>query len=88
MFTIDFKSPYTNISVKDAINSWKHFFQTSKRDSKHSSYLQLIDLVLKCAIMTFQETIFMQVLGTVMSTNLAPIFGKYIRGNVGRRIIY
>ena len=35
--------------------------------------LELMDLVLKGAVMKFQEEFFMQILGIVMGTNLAPI---------------
>ena len=35
--------------------------------------LELMELVLNCAIMKFQEDFFMQILGIVMGTNLAPI---------------
>ena len=35
--------------------------------------LELMELVLNCAVMKFQEDFFMQILGIVMGTNLAPI---------------
>ena len=49
--------------------------------------MELMDLVLNCAIMKFQEDFFTQILGTAMSTNLAPILTN-ININVRRRIIY
>ena len=38
--------------------------------------LELMDLVLKGAIMKFQEEFFMQIMGIVMGTNLAPILAN------------
>ena len=38
--------------------------------------MELMDLVLNCAIMKFQEDFFMQIVGIVMGTNLAPILEK------------
>ena len=38
--------------------------------------LELMDIVLKGAIMKFQEEFFIQILGIVMGTNLAPILAN------------
>ena len=38
--------------------------------------LELMDLVLKGAVMKFQEEFFMQIMGIVMGTNLAPILAN------------
>ena len=38
--------------------------------------LELMELELNCAIMTFQEEFVRQILGIVMGTNLAPILAN------------
>ena len=38
--------------------------------------LELMELVLKGAVMKFQEEFFMQIMGIVMGTNLAPILAN------------
>ena len=38
--------------------------------------LELMDLVLKGVVMKFQEEFFMQIMGIVMGTNLAPILAN------------
>ena len=74
LFTIDFKNLYTNISVKDAIKIMKKlFFRYQNVIPNAHLILELIELVLNCAVMKFQEDFFMQILGIVMGTNLAPI---------------
>ena len=74
LFTIDFKNLYTNISVKDAIKIIKELFFRYQNVIPNAHFiLELMELVLNCAIMKFQEDFFMQILGIVMGTNLAPI---------------
>ena len=48
---------------------------------------ELMEIVLKVAIMKFQEEIFMQNLGIGIGTNLAPILATYIYGNARRKYI-
>ena len=77
LFTIDFSSLYTNISVKDAMELMKRlFFKYQNMIPNAHLILELMDLVLKGAIMKFQEEFFMQIMGIVMGTNLAPILAN------------
>ena len=46
-----------------------------------------MDTVIKVAVMKFQCEFYMQILGIVMGTNLAPILAN-IHGNARRSIIY
>ena len=77
LFTIDFSSLYTNISVKDAMELMKRlFFKYQNMIPNAHLILELMDLVLKGAIMKFQEEFFIQIMGIVMGTNLAPILAN------------
>ena len=74
LFTIDFKNLYPNISVKDAIKIIKELFFRYQNVIPNAHFiLELMELVLNCAIMKFQEDFFRQILGIVIGTNLAPI---------------
>ena len=78
LFTIDFKNLYTNISVKDAIKIMKKlFFRFQNVIPNVHFIMELMELVLNYAIMKFQEDFFMQILGIVMGTNLAPIYTTF-----------
>jgi len=64
---------------------YQHFFQGCHKNNKRiifryqnvipsaHFFLESMELMLNCAIMKFQEDFFMQILGIVMGTNLAPI---------------
>ena len=81
LFAIDFKNLYTNILVKDAIKIMKKlFFKYQNVIPNAHLILELMELVLNCAVMKFQEDFFRQILGIVMGTNLAPILTN-IYGN-------
>ena len=71
LFTIDFKKLYTNISVKDAIKIIKELFFRYQNVIPNAHFI--LELVLNCAIIKFQEDFFRQILGIVIGTNLAPI---------------
>ena len=79
LFTIDCKSLYPNISVKDAKELMKRLFFKYQNIIPNANLLrELMEIVLNGAIMKFQEEFFMQILGIVMGTNLAPALAKYI----------
>ena len=66
LFTIDLKYLYTNISVKDAIKITKNIFSRYQNIIPNAHFItELMELVLNCAIMKFQEDFFMQILGIV-----------------------
>ena len=74
LFTIDFSSLYTNISVKDAMELIKRLFFRYQNVIPNAHLIsELMEIVLKGAVMKFQEEFFMQIMGTVMGTNLASI---------------
>ena len=77
LFTIDFKSLYTNISVQDAIKVMKILFFRYQNVIPNAHFIiELMELVLNSAVMKFQEEFFLQILGIVMGTNLAPILAN------------
>ena len=77
MLPVYFSSLYTNISVKDAMELMKRlFFKYQNMIPNAHLILELMDLVLKGAIMKFQEEFVMQIMGIVMGTNLAPMLAN------------
>ena len=77
LFTIDFKSLYTNISVKDAIKLIKRLFFKYQNVIPNACFIiELMEIVLNSAVMKFQEDFSLQILGIVMGTSLAPILAN------------
>ena len=74
LFTIDFKSLYTNIPVDDAIKSIKQLcFEFQNVIPNAHFIIELLDLVLNSRLMTFHGEYFQQIFGLIMETNVAPI---------------
>ena len=85
LFTVDFQNLYSNISVKDALELLKRlFFKYQNVIPNAHLIIELMELVLNSAVMEFQKVFFKQILGIVMSTNLAPILAN-IYGYAGSR---
>jgi len=74
LFTIDFKSLYTNIPVDDAINSIKKLCFDFQNVIPNAHFIiELLDLVLNSSLMVFDGEYFQQIFGLIMGTNVAPI---------------
>ena len=74
LFTIDFKSLYTNIPVEDAINSIKKLCFDFQNIIPNAHFIiELLDLVLHSSLMVFDGEYFQQIFGLIMGTNVAPI---------------
>ena len=74
LFTIDFKSLYTNIPVDDAIKSIKQLCFDFQNVIPNAHFIiELLDLVLNSSLMTFDGEFFQQIFGLIMGTNVAPI---------------
>ena len=74
LFTIDFKSLYTNIPVEDAINSIRKLcFDFQEIIPNAHFIIELLDLVLHSSLMVFDGEYFQQIFGLIMGTNVAPI---------------
>ena len=74
LFTIDFKSLYTNIPVNDAINCIRKLcFEYQNVIPNAHFVIELLDLVLNSSLMVFNGEYFQQIFGLIMGTNVAPI---------------
>ena len=74
LFTIDFKSLYTNIPVDDAINCIRKLcFEYQNVIPNAHFIIELLDLVLNSSLMVFDGEYFQQIFGLIMGTNVAPI---------------
>ena len=77
LFTVDFESLYTNIPVTDAIEMMKKLvFQFQNVIPNAHFVIDLLELVLKNSLMTFDKEYFQQIFGIIMGTNLAPILAN------------
>ena len=71
LFTVDFKNPYSNISVKDALELMKRLFYKYQNIVPNAQLIiELMELVLHSAIMKFHKDFFKQSLGIVMGTTV------------------
>ena len=78
LFTADFESLYTNIPVSDAIEMMKKLvFQFQNVISNAHFVIELLEIVLKNSLMTFDKEYFQQIFGIIMGTNLAPILANH-----------
>jgi hypothetical protein len=74
LFTIDFKSSYTNIPVDDAIKSIKQLCFDFQNVIPNAHFImKLLDLVLKSSLMTFDGKYFQQMFCLIKGTNIASI---------------
>ena len=64
LFTIDFKSLYTNIPVEDAINSIKQLVWEYQNVIPNAEFIiELLELILKNSLMSFDGEYFQQIFG-------------------------
>ena len=77
LFTVDFESLHTNIPVTDAIEMMKKLvFQFQNVIPNAHFVIELLEIVLKNSLMTFDKEYFRQIFGIIMGTNLAPILAN------------
>jgi hypothetical protein len=77
IFTIDFKSLYTNILTDDAINSIKELVMEFSDVIQNADFvIGLLNVILKNSLMTFHGEYFQQIFGVIMGTNVAPILAN------------
>ena len=86
LFTIDFKSLCTNISVKDVIEVMKSLFLKYQDMIRNAHFIiELMELVLNCVITTFQKEFFCTNFGKCYGHKLSTHFVKrkhYMAKNV------
>ena len=77
LFTVDFKSLYTNIPVKHAIELMKELVLEYKEVLTNADLIiDLLELVLENSLMVFHKEYFQQIFGIIMGTNVAPILAN------------
>jgi len=77
LFTIDFKSLYTNIPVEDAIDTIKQLVWEYQNVIPNAEFIiELLELILKNSLMSFDGEYFQQIFGVIMGTNVAPILAN------------
>ena len=77
LFTIDFKSLYTNIPVEDAIKCIKELVEELKSIISNANFIvERLEIVLCNSLMTFDGEYFQQIFGVIMGTNVAPILAN------------
>ena len=77
LYVIDFKSLYTNIPVEDAINSLKELVMEFDNVIENAEFvIELLNIILKNSLMTFNGEYVRQIFGVIMGTNVAPILAN------------
>ena len=77
LFTIDFKSLYTNIPVEDAIKCIIELVNEYQEVIPNANFIiELLEIILKNSLMTFDGEYFQQIFGVIMGTNVAPILAN------------
>ena len=77
LFIIDFKSLYTIIPVKDTINSIKELvFEFNNVIPNAGFILELLNVILKNSLMTFNGEYFQQIFGVIIGPNITPILAN------------
>ena len=74
---MDFENLYTNIPVSDAIEMIKNLVFLYQNVIQNAHFIiELLDIVLKNSLMSFDKEYFQQIFGIIMGTNLAPILAN------------
>jgi hypothetical protein len=77
VITIDFKSLCTNIPVQGAINSIKELVLEYSDVIPNAEFvIELLNVILKNSLMSFNGEYFQQIFGVIMGTNVALILEK------------
>ena len=87
MFTIDFKSLYTNIPGEDAIKCIQEFVEEYQEVIPNANFIvELLEIILKNSLMSFDGEYFQQIFGVIMGTNISPILAKHLYGKTRNAI--
>ena len=71
LFTIDFKSLYTNIPVEDAIKCIIELVNEHQDVIPNANFIiELLEIVLRNSLMSFDGEYFQQIFGVIMGTNV------------------
>ena len=79
--TLDVTSLYTNIPLKQGMEIFEAFLNTRQDKSIPTTFLMtLLTLVLTCNILVFDNSYYLQRIGTAMGTRVAPTFACLFMG--------
>ena len=74
IFTVDFKSLFTNIPCDHAVEMMKELVSFYPNELQNAQFiLELLEITLKYNSMEFMGEVFVQIFGIAMGTNIAPI---------------
>jgi hypothetical protein len=77
LFTVDFKSLFTNIPCDHAVELMKEVAFMYQQECQNIHFIiELLEITLKFNAMEFMEEIFIQFFGIAMGTNIAPILAN------------
>jgi hypothetical protein len=77
LFTVDFKSLFTNIPCEHAIELMKEVAFMHQTECQNMHFvIELLEITLKFNAMEFMGEIFVQIFGIAMGTNIAPILAN------------
>jgi len=89
LFTVIFKSLYSNIPVKHTIELMKELVVEYRDVISNADFIiDLLEIVLENSLMEFHGEYFQQIFGIIMGTNVAPIITNlYLckTGNISER---
>jgi hypothetical protein len=77
VFTVDFKSLFTNIPCDHALEIMKELMFTFQPECQNSEFLmELLEITLNFNAMNFMGETFIQIFGIAMGSNIAPILAN------------
>ena len=82
-FSIDIKSFYTNIILKEGLEAFREMLDEIPGKSIPTEYLvKLLKLVMECNIFKFDNEFWVQLIGTCMGTRVAPTYANIFMGKL------
>ena len=87
-YSVDIKSFYTNIILKEGVKAFKEVLDELKDTSIPSDYLvKLLKIVMECNIFKFNDEYWIQLIGTSMGTRVAPTYANLFMGKLEKEIL-
>ena len=82
-FSIDVKSFYTNILVREGIEAFREALERTQNLSIPTEYLiRLLKIVMESNIFKFDNEFWIQLIGTCMGTRVAPTYANLFMGKL------
>ena len=87
-FSIDIKSFYTNIILREGLEAFKEMLDEIPKKSIPTEYLiKLLKLVMECNIFKFNNEFWIQLIGTCMGTRVAPTYANVFMGKLEKEML-